>query len=197
MSNPQQPSEPTRPALPTAVVDRVFARLVATFGAQRMVAAWGSVDERERAAVWTGAIGRAVWSPHLQRYDLESVAAALDELAGQPTAWPPSSGEFADRCARFAQRPGRNLRALPVPRRTEAELERGRAHVDRLKGLLRQPGHAAGDREPGCDDEPTLPPVTTPACTSWVGMQRRTENPCPACAWRPVASTLTNPEPPR
>ena len=191
------PTKPQRPDLPSAVVDRVFKRLNAVYGVQRMAAAWAGVPEAERAAAWGGAIGRAVWVPHAKQFDLGSIGAVLDELADQPTAWPPTAGEFADCCARFAQRPGRNLRALPIPRRTEADLERGRAHMDRIKGLLRRPARAAGAREPGCDDEPTLPPVTTQACTCWVGMQRRTENPCPACTWQPVASTLANPDPVR
>lgn len=131
-------SNPSRPALPPAAVDRVFARLDAIFGVQRMAAAWGGVPHDERREVWGGAIGRAVWSPATQRYDLDSIGAALDELAGEATPWPPSCGEFADRCARFAQRPGRNLKALPVPKRTDAEIAAGREQMDRIRGLLRR-----------------------------------------------------------
>lgn len=181
--------KPPRPDLPPAAVDRVFERMAAIFGVQRMTAAWHDVPDEERRAVWAGSIGRAVWSPHLQRHDLESVGAALDELADQPTAWPPTAGEFADRCARFAERPGRNLRALPVPRRTEADLERGRAHMDRIKALLKRPARPDATREPGCDDEPALPLVTTPACTCWVGMTRSSTL-CPTCVSKPVASTV-------
>lgn len=118
----------------------MFARLVAIFGAQRMAAAWGNVDVVERNAVWSRAIGRAVWSDARGGFDLESIGAALDELAAEPTSWPPSSGEFADACARFAQRPGRNVLALPVPKRTPEEIARGRQRMDEIKAMLGRPG---------------------------------------------------------
>lgn len=181
------PTKPPRPDLPSAAVDRVFKRLNAVFGVQRMAAAWAGVPESERAAAWGGAIGRAVWVDHAQRFDLDSIGAALDELADQPTAWPPTAGEFADRCARFAQRPGRNVRGLPWPKRTEAELERGRAHMARINGLIRP--RAIEQREPGCDDEPVLEPIRTPACTCWTGNVPALTR-CPTCTAQRVAATV-------
>lgn len=124
------------PALPSAAVDRVFARLLAIFGAQRTAAAWESVPQADRIAVWANAIGRAVWSRQQQTFDLQAIADALDELAAEPTAWPPSSGEFSDRCERHAQRPGKRL-ALPVPNRTAKEIAEGREQMDRIKAMLR------------------------------------------------------------
>lgn len=129
-------SKPMRPDLPPAAVDRVFVRMTAIFGVQRMTAAWHDVKDAERHAVWAGAIGRAVWSDSTQRFDLDSIGAALDELADQPLGWPPTAGEFADRCARFAQRPGRNVLALPVPNRTPEQLAVGRERMDQLKAML-------------------------------------------------------------
>jgi hypothetical protein len=145
----------TRPALPPAAVDRVFARMLAIFGVQRMTAAWGDVPAEERHAVWGGAIARAVWSQSTGRYDLTSIGDALDELASDPSTWPPSSGEFADRCERFAQRPGRNLLALPVPRRTEADLEYGREQMAKIRAMLASATKRvpARSRVPGEDDE--------------------------------------------
>lgn len=180
MSSPTNSTETDR-VLPSAAIDRLFARLVAIFGAQRMAAAWGNVDVAERNAVWSRAIGRAVWSSARDGFDLESIGAALDELAAEPTTWPPSCGEFADACARFAQRPGRNLKALPVPRRTAEELARGAEHMDAIKALLGRrraaaPGRAG--RVPGEDDVPPAPP---PACTCWVGLTR-SEVLCESCA---------------
>ena len=133
MSNP---SNPNRPALPPAAVDRVFARMLAIFGAQRMTAAWGEVPPEERHAVWGGAIGRAVWSKATGRYDLASIGDALDDLAADASTWPPTSGEFAERCERKAQRPGRNMLALPVPKRTEADLAAGREQMARIRSML-------------------------------------------------------------
>ena len=116
---------------------RVFARMLAIFGTQRMTAAWGDVPADERRSVWGRAIARAVWSPARSAFDLEAVGEALDELAADATTWPPSCGEFADRCERFAQRPGRNVRALPVPRRTDAEIRAGAEQMARIKAMLR------------------------------------------------------------
>jgi len=127
---------PRPPALPSAAVDRVFARLLAIFGAQRTAAAWDAVPQADRMAVWSTAIGRAVWCRQRQAFDLQAVADALDELAAEPTSWLPSSGEFADRCERHAQRPGRRL-ALPVPGRTADEIEAGRKRMDEIKAMLR------------------------------------------------------------
>lgn len=127
---------PQRPDLPSAVVDRVFARMVAIFGTQRMTAAWGDVPADERRSVWGGAIARAVWSQPLKRFDLESIGAALDEIADAPSSWPPSSGEFSDICARYAQRPGRNLKALPVPKRTDAEIAAGAEQMAKIRAML-------------------------------------------------------------
>lgn len=179
---------PTRPVLPSAAVDRVFERMLAIFGVQRMAAAWGDVPADERRAVWGAAVARAVWSPEPApggRFDLESIGAALDELAAEPTSWPPSSGEFADRCERFAQRPGRRLPALPVPRRTEAELQRGREQMDRIKamlaGTLRRPRAAGPSREPGSDDEPLPAPAAPATCRCWVGLVR-SPTLCESCA---------------
>jgi hypothetical protein len=155
----------------------VFERMLAIFGAQRMTAAWGDVPADERRAVWGAAIGAAVWSPVRGSYDLQSVGAALDELAAEPTTWPPSSGEFADRCQRFAQRPGRSVRALPVPRRTAEDIARGREHMDALRATLGR-RRGAASRVPGEDDEPPPPP---PACTCWTGLVRA-ETLCAACA---------------
>ena len=136
MPNPHSPQQPTRPDLPPAAVDRLFARLLAIFGAQRIAGAWGNVPVDERNAVWSRAIGNAIWSPlGGGRYDLQAVADALEELAGEPTSWPPSSGEFADRCRRHAERPGRRP-ALPVPSRTPEDIAAGRERMAKIKAML-------------------------------------------------------------
>jgi hypothetical protein len=127
---------PPRPDLPSAAVDRVFARMLAIYGAQRMTAAWGDVPADERRVVWGRALARAVWSPVRQAFDLEAIGEALDELAVEPSTWPPSSGEFAEMCSRKAQRPGRNVLALPVPKRSDAEIRAGAEQMQRIRALL-------------------------------------------------------------
>lgn len=118
---------PKRPALPPAAVERLFARFTAIYGAQKMAGAWGNVDVVERNATWSEGLGR---------YSLEVVGDAVRELAGEGSGWPPSLPEFATVCQRHHDRPGRNVRALPVPNRTPVEIARGGAHMARLRSML-------------------------------------------------------------
>lgn len=163
------PPKSARPAFPAAAVDRVFDRLVAMFGVQRMAGAWGGVPAETRHDVWGKAIARAVWS-EARGYDLDAVRDALEELAATDTRGPPSSGEFATLCERHAQRPGRQVPALPGLARTPEELAAGADQLRQLRGMLagavkRMPAKYATEREPGADDEP----IPEPACTCWVG----------------------------
>jgi hypothetical protein len=174
------PPKSARPAFPAAAVDRVFDRLVAMFGVQRMAGAWGGVPAETRHEVWGKAIARAVWS-EARGYDLEAVREALEELASTETRGPPSSGEFATICERHAQRPGRQVRALPGLARTPEEIAGGAEQLRQLRMMLatavkRMPAKYAAPREPGADDEP----VPEPACTCWVGIVRKPTK-CPAC----------------
>lgn len=173
MSNPQSQPQAERRALPPAAVDRLFARLLAIYGVQKVAAAWGEVDIAERNATWAAALGR---------FGLDVIADALAELAEGGGSWPPTLPEFCDRCERHDQRPGRRL-SLPVPRRTADDLARGREQMDRLKAMLSgalkrpRPG-AQPSRVPGADDEPPPAPA---ACRCWVGMQRSATL-CESCA---------------
>jgi hypothetical protein len=123
MPSPTQP----RPALPPAAVDRLFARFAAIFGAQKMAGAWGNVDVAERNATWSEALGR---------FSLEVVGDAVRELAEDGSGWPPSAPEFAAICQRHADRPGRNVKALPVPARTDADIATGAQHMARIRAML-------------------------------------------------------------
>lgn len=180
MSTPKPPP----PVLPSAAIDRLFARFVAIYGAQKMAGAWGNVDVAERNATWAAALGR---------FALDVVRDAVLDLAEKGTGWPPALPEFVDLCERHDQRPGRHL-ALPVPGRTSEDLELGREQMGAIRSLLaaavkRPPsGRAAPARVPGSDDEP-LPPPSTAACTCWVGL-KRSPTLCPTCAG--TASALTD-----
>lgn len=120
-------TNPSARALPPEAVDRLFARFVAIYGAQKMAAAWGNVDPAERNATWLEA---------LSRFPLDVIGDAVRELAEDGGSWPPTLPEFVDRCERHEQRPGRNVRALPVPRRTEREISYGAEQMRRIREML-------------------------------------------------------------
>lgn len=176
----KQSNAPHR-VLPPLAVDRVFARLVAIYGVQAVAAKYDGIDPVERAATWGSALGRATWVEHSQAFDGHAIAEALEKLAADGGAWPPSLPELVERVERVMQRPGRNVLKLPVPRRTAEELARGAEHLAGIKALLGKRiarGVAGRSREPGADDEPPAPPA---ACTCFVGLQR-SETLCPACS---------------
>lgn len=175
---PNQSNAPHR-VLPPPAVDRVFARLVAIYGVQAVAAKYDGIDPAERGATWGSALGRASWVEHRQSCDLKAIGEALEQLATDGGAWPPALPELVDRVERVMQRPGRNHLALPMPRRTPEEIERGRQRMDELKALLaRRPSRTAPTREPGSDDEPA---PGSAACTCWVGLLRA-ETLCPSCS---------------
>ena len=116
-----------RRALPSAAVDRLFARFAAIYGAQKIAGTWGNVDVDERNATWAEGLGR---------FDLDVIGDAVRELAEDGTGWPPSLPEFAAVCQRHADRPCRSVRALPVPKRSAAEIAEGAANMQRIKAML-------------------------------------------------------------
>lgn len=179
---------PLRHGLPSAAVDRVFERMLAIFGVQRMAVAWGDVPADERRAVWSEALGR---------FDLQAIGGAVRELAVGGTGWPPTLPEFVAMVqAQSAPVPAAHRRALPVPSRTAADLAAGREQMDRIKamlaGTLKRPRSAGVSREPGSDDEP-LPAAAAPAaCRCWVGLQR-SPTLCDSCAeFRRNRATMTS-----
>jgi hypothetical protein len=133
-----------RRVLPSAAVDRLFARFAAIYGAQKMAGAWGNVDVAERNATWAEGLGR---------FDLDVIGDAVRELGEDGTGWPPSLPEFAAVCQRHHDRPGRNVKALPVPRRTDADLAHGREQMARIRAMLRTAVKPMPARVPGSDDE--------------------------------------------
>lgn len=166
------------PAVPASWVADLFRQFARLYGAQRMAVMY---PDAEVAGVMRE------WAQQLAAYDPKVVAAAIEALPQIERAWPPTLPEFLAIVAEHRPRPERR-RALPVPGRTEDELERGRAHLAAIRAITgRRPARApllrgkpVEAREPGEDDEPVAP-RTTPACTCWTGLQRA-ETLCPACS---------------
>ena len=154
------------PPVPHAWVADLFRRFAVLYGAQRMAVMYP--DEQVPQLV-------AVWSQELARFQPSVVAAAVESLPTRARAWPPTLPEFVAIVAEHKPAP-EHRHALPVPRRTADDLERGRQHMVAIRALVgRRP--AAASREPGCDDEAPSPP---PACRCWTGLQRA-ETLCEAC----------------
>jgi len=105
---------------PSAFADRLFGRLTAIYGTQKMTAMWAGlvpsdapahVRDRAEAEV------RATWTEALGDFHIDVVAAALRSLAIGDQMWPPSLPEFAKLCREEEERvkASNRLLALPAP----------------------------------------------------------------------------------
>jgi hypothetical protein len=100
--------EKSLPPLPDAWVDRLFARLTAIYGSQKVGAMWLDTDRDEVKRTWAAALGK---------YPPEAIRAALEDLPETPTPWPPTLPEFVGLVREAAQgrkATGVQLR-LPAP----------------------------------------------------------------------------------
>lgn len=113
-------STPSKFSHPSAFADRLFGRLTAIYGTQKMTAMWAGLvpsdappHVRERAE---GEV-RATWTEALATFHIDIVAAALRSLATSDQVWPPSLPEFAKLCREEEERAKaeRNMLALPAP----------------------------------------------------------------------------------
>ena len=73
--------------LPSARVARIFVRLTAIYGSQKMSAMWDEVPMDERREVWGQALGR---------FKPESIAAVVQGLPASASGWPPTLPEFVE-----------------------------------------------------------------------------------------------------
>jgi hypothetical protein len=72
-------------SLPDAWLARLFDRLTAIYGSQKVGAMWLDADMGQVKAAW----GQA-----LAKYPPACIAAALQDLPEMPSAWPPTLPEF-------------------------------------------------------------------------------------------------------
>ena len=116
-------------ALPPHWVDRIFERLAAIYGVQRVSAMWHSTDI---VAVKT------IWGEQLSRYQPETIAAALQRLVDAGEGWPPTLPEFVEACRQASLgRQQANLTAsLPAPGRSHTDAAAARANLERIKALM-------------------------------------------------------------
>lgn len=138
-------SQPSTP-LPPAWVDRLFARMVAIYGVQKVGAMWQGAEagpgERDAAM----ASIKALWGEQLGRFKPESIAGALQRLVDSGDEWPPTLPAFVKLCREAAQERATSRHALPAPPgRMPAgyalpDLSTNRDGIDYLR-WLRRVGH--------------------------------------------------------
>jgi len=113
---------------PLHAIDRLFARFIAIYGAQKTATAWGNGDADERALVWHQA---------LSKYPMSAVGDALRELAETGTGWPPTLPEFVALVRAKLPQP-MHMKALPVPDRTADEVAAGAAQMAAIRDSVGQ-----------------------------------------------------------
>jgi hypothetical protein len=112
--------------LPLHAIDRLFARFLSIYGAQKVATAWGNVAADERNVVWAEALGR---------FPLQAIGDAVRDLAEHGTGWPPTLPEFVqmvrEQLPKAEHRP-----ALPVPDRRQADIAAGAEKMAALKASV-------------------------------------------------------------
>lgn len=100
-------SQPEK-ARPAAWVDKLFAKLTAIYGSQKVAAMWVDADMDEV---------RGLWGQQLAKFRVESIAVALQRLVDSGSEWPPTLPEFSKLCRESAVERAAHAPALPAPQR--------------------------------------------------------------------------------
>ena len=115
-------------ALSGELVDRLFARFATIYGAQKMAAMWGPVDQDET---------RAVWGQSLGAFELKVIGKAVQALIASPGDWPPTLPQFAELCRQYNRPEQREAAdALPAPGQGHTDVEQARKNLERIKAML-------------------------------------------------------------
>jgi hypothetical protein len=132
-------------ALPTAWVDRIFERMATVYGVQKMSSMWTGVNPESVKRSWGDALGK---------YPHAAVAEAVRSMADECGAWPPTLTEFVALVRSKVPAP-EHARALPVPKRSDAEIKAGAEQMAKIRAMLASATKRvpARSRVPGEDDE--------------------------------------------
>jgi len=110
-----------------ALVDRLFSRFTALYGAQKVGAMWHGADIAEVKSVWAAQI-----EPHK-----DVLRDAIQSLINQGREWPPTLPEFVALCRQFrpayGQPPGT---ALMAPGAGHTDAETARQNIIKVRGML-------------------------------------------------------------
>lgn len=112
--------------LPIAWVERIFDRMTATYGVQKMSAMWTGIEPDEVKRTWAQALGR---------YPRPALAAAVEAMPDECGAWPPTLPEFCALVRTKVPAPEHRL-SLPVPNRTKDELTAGAEQMRKIRAML-------------------------------------------------------------
>ncbi len=127
----QQPS-----SIPDAWLARLFDRLTAIYGSQKVGAMWMDADMGQVKAAW----GHA-----LAKYPPEAIASALQDLPELPNPWPPTLPEFVT-LVREAAEYLRTKNAPPLLGHTEKLADKDSPAVKeamaQMRALLKRVPHA-------------------------------------------------------
>lgn len=117
-------------ALPAHWVDRLFERLAAIYGVQRVSGMWQSTDV---AAV------KAIWGEQLGRFQPATISAALQRLVDAGDGWPPTLPEFVEACrqASLGRQQAQDSTALVAPGQNVTDAAAARANLAKIREMLR------------------------------------------------------------
>ncbi len=117
--------------LPSAWVDRLFSRLAAFYGSQKLATMWVDADMAEV---------KAVWAEQLGRFEPASISAALQRLIDSGNQWPPTLPEFVELCRQSAigRKAAMLYAELPAPGNARTDADTAKLKVaELLAGLAR------------------------------------------------------------
>lgn len=109
------------------LIDRLFSRFAALYGAQKVGAMWHGADIAEVKSVWAAQI-----EPHK-----DVLRDAIQSLINQGREWPPTLPEFVALCRQF--RPAYGLppgTALMAPGDGHTDAETARVQLEKVRGML-------------------------------------------------------------
>ena len=109
--------------------ERVFDMFGAVFGVQKTLSIFDGMNADQQANA------RALWSRQLDRFSGQTIAKAMQALVDSGAKWPPSMGEFVLLCKQHTVAPEHRL-ALPLPKKTDAELADGKRRVAEMLAAL-------------------------------------------------------------
>lgn len=113
--------------LPGEAISRLFDRMAAIYGAQKMASMWTGADPEEV---------RQTWQRTLSKYPRDALRMAADCMAEECGQWPPTLTEFVALVRSKIPAP-EHRPALPVPKRTDAEIQEGAEQMRKIRELLR------------------------------------------------------------